>query len=168
MNASDKRIDSPARVCSVTGKLFAQGDVVCSMLLDDVNEFLRVDMLESAAASYTPPRFVVCRWRWTVKPRDNRAREEAKSALEQIEAMFTALCSETDASNAPEAAERAVLRHLLALALQRKRILKPIINQPGKYRRAGTNEVFNAPPPTEMTPEIFKKAAEKLAGGMQV
>jgi hypothetical protein len=164
---AEKRIDSPARECAVSGKVFEPGDAVCSFLLDDVNSYLRVDMLADKAAAYVAPRLVVCRWKWVVKVRgDNQAREEARTALEQTEAMFLALCDEPASGDDP--AVRAVLKYLLALALQRKRILKGIPNKVGFYRHPASGRMVEAPAPDHMDGETLRKAAEKLAAGMRI
>ena len=164
---AEKRIDSPARACAVSGKVFEPGDTVCSFLLDDVNTYLRVDMLADKAASYVAPRLVVCRWKWVVKERgDNQAREEARPALEQPEAMFLALCDEAEGGEDPEV--RAVLKHLLALALQRKRVLKGIPNKANFFRHVASGRVVEAPASDHMSGETLRKAAEKLSAGMRI
>lgn len=163
MKEPEKTIDSAARVCAVTGKQFETGDTVLSYLLDDVNVYRRVDILASSAQSYTPPRLVICRWKWTVKARDTREKEEAQSALAQTEAMFLALYEEEPATQGQETVEREILKHLLALALQRKRILKAVKGSDGEYLHAESGSIYLAPAPKEMTAEALKNAAMKLA-----
>lgn len=161
MKAPEKTIENAARTCAVTGKTFETGDVVLSYLLDDVDAFRRVDILESAAASYTPPRLVICRWKWTVKARDSQNRVEAQAILAETEAMFLALFAETPAEG--ESTERAILKYLLALALQRKRLLKAVKGRDGAYEHVETGTVYEAPMPREMTPDALKNAALKLS-----
>jgi hypothetical protein len=156
------RIDSPAHTCAATGKTFAPGDAVCSYLLDDKEAYRRVDIIQSAAATYAPPCPVVCRWNWTVKPRDTRASDEARTTLDQTEALFLALCDETAYTDTPDT-DRAVLKYLLALALQRKRIIKPVPNRPGEYAHAASGRICQAPTPENLTANILQRAAEKLA-----
>lgn len=162
MKTPEKVIDNAARSCAVTGKTFETGDTILSYLLDDLSEYRRVDILAEAADRYTPPRLVICRWKWTVKPRDTREKEEARSLLVETEAMFLALCEEPEAQDG-DALERAILKHLLALALQRKRILKAVKGTDGEYLHAETNTTYSAPAPKGMTPEALRNAAMKLA-----
>jgi hypothetical protein len=162
MKTPEKTLESAARICAVTGKTFETGDVILSYLLDDVSAYRRVDLLESAASSYTPPRLVICRWKWTLKARDTREKEEAQSFLAETEAMFLALCEEPP-SEGQDPVERAILKHLLALALQRKRILKPVKGSDGEYLHVDSGATCRAPVPTGMTAETLKNAAMKLA-----
>jgi hypothetical protein len=162
MKPAEKTIENAARVCAVSGKPFESGDSVVSYLLDDVSTYRRVDIRADAVAGYTPPRLVICRWKWTVKPRDNSGREEARSALAETEAMFLALYEEP-ATEGGDSLERAILKHLLALALQRKRILKEVKGSAGEYLHVESGATYSAPAPKEMTPEALRNAAMKLA-----
>lgn len=162
MKAPDKTIDNAARVCAITGRTFEKGDTVLSYLLDDVSAYRRVDMLAGAAENYTPPRLVICRWKWTVKTRDMQNREATQSFLAETEALFLAIDEEPPAEGQDET-ERAILKHLLALALQRKRLLKPVKDAEGQYQHAETGALYSAPAPKNMTPEALRNAAMKLA-----
>jgi len=157
---AQQQIDSPARHCAISGKTFAEGDAVCSFLLDAGKAYERVDMLADRTADFTPGRPVICRWNWTVRPRDNRAREEARSALEQTEALFLALCEEPD--QGPEADERRALRHLLALTLLRKRVIRPLPEEPDMYLHSASGQKLRCPSPEKIPEEILRKAAAQL------
>jgi hypothetical protein len=162
MKTPDKVIENAARTCAVTGKTFETGDTILSYLLDDLSEYRRVDLLAEAADRYTPPRLVICRWKWTVKARDTREKEAALNQLAETEAMFLALCEESEPQDG-DPLERAILKHLLALSLQRKRILKAVKGTDGDYIHAETRAAYSAPAPKGMTPEALKNAALKLA-----
>ncbi len=155
MEARD--IASSARRCALSGKAFAQGDCVRSYLLDAGREYERVDMLAAECAAYVAPKPVVCRWDWQVKPRDNRAKEALRDALEQNEAMFCALCDGGEA--APSGEENAILRHLLCLALQRKRVLRPVDGQRGQYLHTASGRVFLCPEPQTLPADLLRKAS---------
>jgi hypothetical protein len=153
-------IGSPSRICAATGRAFEADDVICSYLVDEGGAYNRVDVLEKAAATFAVKGKTICRWKWTLKPRDNREKKEEKRATDETEAMFLAICGETDAGN--DDPERITLKYLLALALQRKRILKPVAGKSGKYIHAGSGAIYEALPPQNLSAEILKKAAEKL------
>lgn len=157
---AQQQIDSPARHCALCGVAFAEGSAVCSYLLDAGKAYERVDLLADKAQGYAPGKPVICRWNWTVRPRDNRAREEARSALEQSEALFIALCEEPD--QGPTADERRALRHLLALTLLRKRVIRPLPGEPDMYLHSASGLKLHCPSPKELPEEILRKAAAQL------
>lgn len=156
-------LGSPAKICAATGHVFLVGDCVCSVLVDDGEAYRRVDVLDGHAKTSAMTGRVVCRWKWTVKPRDDRGREEEKRALDENEAMFLALCDEKNCDDQKE--ETALIRYLLALALQRKRLLKPVNDKAGEFFHVKSGRLCTALPPKALTPEILKKAAERLCAG---
>lgn len=161
MSTNARNIDSPARECAVCGQKFAQGDSVRSFLLDAGKAYERVDVLAEKADAFKAAKPVICRWDWLVKPRDNRAREEARSALEQSEAMLLALC-EGETPESVDADELAALKQLLALMLQRKRILRPSADADDVFIHTSSGTRLHCPPPANMSEELLRKAAAQL------
>lgn len=158
---TDRHIEGPSRTCAVSNREFAPGDTVSSYLLDDVEQYVRVDMLAECAAAYTPPRLVVCRWNWTVKPRrEDAEREQARSTLEQMEAMFLALCDGEPVSEGLDETERDALRHMLSLALLRKRILRQ--QEGDQMLHPASGRTFNVPVPKTLNPQTLAKISALL------
>jgi hypothetical protein len=162
----EQRFSGPAKASAVTGRAFEAGDTVCSLLVDEGRAYSRIDLLAAEADGWSAgKKKILCRWKWTVKPRDAKAREDQKQNALQGEELFAALCAEAAPEEVatPEAlAERETLRHLLALALQRRRILKADPARPGYYIHAQTKEAFHAPEPATLDPAVIRKAAEGL------
>ncbi|MCU0793354.1 MAG: hypothetical protein MUE42_11020 [Opitutaceae bacterium] len=165
--------------CGVTGRDFVEGERVLSFLvrgaipdtlgpsdrlaaekagLDYVGRF---DVAESAQADFAPAGPVVCRWVQIFKPR--KAGENPERALKlTAESLFLAL---GDPAN-ERTPENERLLQVLAIMLERKRVLRPKGRTPDKTRfiyehaKAKTlHEVAAA----ELTPEFFLSIQEQLA-----
>jgi|GEM_PF-2785575 len=159
---AEQQIDSPSRQCAISGKAFAEGDAICSFLINAGKAFERVDVIAEHTSDFKTKRTLICRWNWTVKHRDNRAREDARSALEQTEAMFMALCDEQSGTDEEDAEERAALRQLLALALQRKRVLRPIPDEPDYVLHVASGKKLHCPATAELSEALLRKVAAQL------
>ena len=157
----DLNLPTLATQCAATGRPFADGDSVASILgrgADGV--VVRVDVLESEESTLTMPPTVYCRWLQTFKPRP--AEENADRALKlSAENLFITLLSppnEADQGNTP-------LIQFLALMLERKKLLR----QRGRtedgakvvYEHAGTHDRYEVPA-GDFTPEFFVRVQEQL------
>lgn len=106
-----------SRACAATGKVFAPGDKVYSVLLEneETGEIERYDYCASAWRSNARPKDALA-W-WSSRAREN-AETETKIKLapnEALSALFVAL------ANKPE---QNALRYVLALLLARRRVLR--------------------------------------------
>jgi hypothetical protein len=155
----------PARHCAVTAEAFAPGDSVVSYLLPGPDAYVRVDVGAVAARDFVPPGIPLCRWVWEQKEARNEEREAARAALEQHSELFMALCeTDTDAmvsaaaSSPATAAERAALRQLLGLMLQRKRLLRPMPGAGHRFIHVPSGREVQVPP-VPITPELAQRVA---------
>ena len=143
-----------ARQSSLTGMEFQPGQRVVSLLfLDPGGELRREDLLEEEIADYKTEGTLLCRWARVVRLRGQDDEAVAKRhALGSAEELFLALAhAEAEAEDSGElesvpgplpAASIPLLRHLLALLLERKRILRAVPGAPGRYRHVKSGEVF--------------------------
>jgi hypothetical protein len=150
-----------ALACAVTGRAFAEGDRVASLLVRaDSGEVLRYDALEAESASLQPVGFVACRWVQVFKPQVRDENPERTLKL-NAETLFLTLADPSTEAN-PETAR---LLRFLALLLERKRVLRPRGKAPDGerdlYEHARTKQLFEVPA-TELTPEFFTAVREQL------
>ncbi len=150
-----------ASVCFVSGKPFAEGDRVTSMLVRaEDGAVARQDALESESGALVPTGFVACRWVQVYKPqaRDGDSERELKLTAESL---FLTLA---DPSTEPSPETERLVR-FLALMLERKRLLRPRGRsaESGRdlYEHARTKQVFEVPA-IELTPEFFAAVREQL------
>jgi hypothetical protein len=135
----DWNIKARSEVCDATGRPFAEGDVFHAALFIEGQAFRRSDLCEEAwkARSLDPsaePPFSAWRSRFeppAPPPREPLPRDDAEGMLRRL-----------IESNDPA---HTNTRYLLAVMLERKRVLKP---QPSPdkttliYERTGTGETF--------------------------
>jgi hypothetical protein len=157
-------LQSLAPRCHLTGRDFAEGDRVVSFLVRDVAQggaVVRFDVAESAQREFQNPGPVACRWVQLFKAR--KANENPERTLKlTAETLFLAL---TDPVN-ERTAENERLLQVLALMLERKRVLRPkgrsadrkrMIYEHAKLR--SLHEVEAA----ELSPEFFLSIQEQLS-----
>ncbi|MGJ3243940.1 MAG: hypothetical protein ACFE0O_13440 [Opitutales bacterium] len=144
----DWQIQAHARASSLTGKPFEPGDpLICFLIRSEAGDgFERVDLLAEEEAHYNLPadgHF----GRWTrVMKAPEQEKADARAAIAGSEELFLSLY-EPEAAQASE--EVAVLKHLLALLLERKRILKPegprVTEGIQVYRHPKSDQRFDVP-----------------------
>lgn len=120
----DWQIQPLSRNCSVTQKPLAIGDRVVSVIYRDSEGVLtRADLHADAASDYQPEGSLLGRWEREVKDRGEETRAHRQQALASAEDFFLSLYGESlDTADS----ERAAFQQLLALYLERKRILRPV------------------------------------------
>lgn len=94
--------------------------MLCFLYLETDATIRRVDVLEREAGDYTPPGRLLGRWRRVVKAPEEEVREQQKQRLVASEEVFLSLFFE----EAQPSEEADALKQLLALMLERKRILR--------------------------------------------
>lgn len=116
-------IQAAGRTCAVSGEPFRPGMMMVSILhRAEDGQLVRTDVAEGA--DFTFEGRLVCRWKHRVRARGEDAANR-KRQLEGAEEVFLAFFDDpegTDTGFAEE--ERDLLRHLLALLLERKRVLR--------------------------------------------
>jgi hypothetical protein len=150
-----------ACACAVTGTAFREGDRVASLLVRaDSGEIVRYDALEAQAASLHPEGFIACRWVQAYKPQPRQ--ENADRALKlSAESLFLTL-ADPSTEVSPETAR---LVRLLALLLERKKLLRPRGKTPDGareiYEHARSKQVFEIAA-IELSEEFFTSVREQL------
>lgn len=168
MDLSIRRV---AKTSSLSGDSFEAGELVESFLFRDAEGILeRADLRRAEVEGWSAPGAVICRWQHRIKtPSDDEA-ESRRQSLASAEEMFLALAglgeSEVEEGatppaappEAPESRERSVLLNLLALLLERKRVLKPVRGRPGHFLYGSEKRPVNVPridlDPREIVPLV--------------
>lgn len=98
--------------------------MVCLLHKDENGELVRVDLHPEEVAEYAPPKQLLGCWTREVKEDENQqAKEHKMQTLASSEELFLSLFESND-----DTSERAILKQLLALMLERKRILRAVSN----------------------------------------
>ena len=136
MAIGEIHIRPAARDSIHSGREFQPGDRIVSFLaVSEEGDYERFDVLETESPGFVPPGKLLCRWSQVVKPRESQAAER-RAAIQSAEDMFLSLEDEDedDAGDATSDPDRALLRYLLAIVLERKRILRPVRGERSLYR----------------------------------
>ncbi|MDR0536410.1 MAG: hypothetical protein LBG65_08720 [Puniceicoccales bacterium] len=134
-----------SRRCAVTDEPLKVGDhVVCLIYKPQGADIERLDMLEANLSKLEPRGIELGRWTREVKERTDEEREARVQMLATREEFFLSLY------NSPEdpTGDKAVLKQLLALMLERKRILRPLGRAVGgvqRYVHSRTKEGYDVP-----------------------
>ena len=145
---TDWQIQPLAKTCAVTGAPLQPGDRVTSFIYRDAEGAMgRADVAESAAVGFAWPGAPMGRWTREVKTGAAEERENQRQAVASAEEFFLSLFE--DHGEAAASAEGAdTLKQVLALMLERKRVLKRV--RPGEdgsqvYRHAATDREVTVP-----------------------
>ncbi len=141
-----------ARQSAHSGAVFQPGQsIVCLLFLDADGAMQRLDLLESESVNHPVEGTVLCRWVRRVRERDVESEAVARrQAVSSAEDLFFALTdaeaseAETLAGGVP-AVSVPLLKHLLALMLDRKRVLRPVRGVRGRYRHVKSGEEYDVP-----------------------
>lgn len=144
ITGQDWEIKSRAHACEVTGRPFAEGESFYTLLFREKGGFRRQDMCEEAWNSRNDNIQPFSFWRTKYEPPPPP--EPEPLAKETAEDLFRGYMAETDASHTNA-------RYILALMLERKRILRQTdmrVEDGEKlliYEHPKTGEVFIVPDP---------------------
>lgn len=159
----DLNLQPLAQSCFVTGQPFEEGQRVLSHLVrnESTGEVMRYDVLETAAAEFSAPGFVACRWLHAFKPRKAGENPERELKL-TAESLFLTLAD--PASELTE--ENTRLVQFLALMLERKKLIRPkgrsADGARNIYEHAKTKTLYEVPA-GELSPEFFIAVQEQLS-----
>ena len=189
----DWHLKSISRKSHASDHRFSVGDAVVSYLLEDaVGEIARADVLRGEAGEFSPPGKVLGRWEQVLRDYDDEA-EARREALRTTEGLFLSLfepeagdvsmgdggeagkpgvSAAVDPVGAPggEAVQQGssqagVLKALLAAALERKRVIKPLntpsSRRPQRFLHPSSGREFEIPA-VEMTPEAVLRIREQI------
>jgi hypothetical protein len=150
-----------ARLSTVTGKEFNEGDkITCYLYMDDEGHIMRADVLDSDSKDFEIPKNQMGRWSRVVKDKKDEEKEAMQQTLATSEEIFLSLFAEGTVSSE----KKDTLKHLLALMLQRKRVLRSsskAINGVQRYVYVKTKEVFDVPV-KNLTPEDIQEIEQDL------
>ncbi|MEM8550343.1 MAG: hypothetical protein AAGF10_06085 [Verrucomicrobiota bacterium] len=156
------QFNPPARHSSVSGTAFAEGEVVtCVLYINMEGQLERADLQEAELASFNAPGGVLGRWRREVKTPDEEAKEARAQLMATTEELFLSLFENEEEAGQ---SERATLKQLLALMLERKRLLKrvgPTKEGMQVYVRPKHEEEYHVAM-EEMAPERLLAVQEQL------
>lgn len=118
------QIKTIARKSTLSGEAFVPGDrVICLIYKDDAaGELGRADLRPDEIDHFELPGEVLGRWSRVVKDPDDES-VSAKETMASAEDFFFSLYE----NEQPDAQEESdMLKHLLSLMLERKRVLRPV------------------------------------------
>lgn len=135
-----------SRRCAVSGETLHAGDrVVCVVVKPVGREIERLDVAQDRLAEFKPDGLVLGRWSRIIKDKpDEEDREVRARLLASREEFFLSLFDTTDDPDG----DKAVLKQLLALLLERRRILRPIgapVAGLQRYRHQRSESEFAVP-----------------------
>ncbi|MDR2981449.1 MAG: hypothetical protein LBV12_04290 [Puniceicoccales bacterium] len=155
-----------SRRCAVSDQPLKPGDrVTCIIYKPEGLPIERADILEEHVPEFSPAGLELGRWTREVKDRAEEEREARQQLLATREEFFLSLFSDdTDPTG-----DKAVLKQLLALLLERKRILRALgkpENNIQHYLHVRTRDEYSVPT-DEFQPEQIAQiqpALETLVG----
>jgi hypothetical protein len=157
-------IKARARFCARTGKPFEEGEYFYTLLFRDGHGFRREDISEQAWNERNDNIQPFSFWRSTYEAPEPPLSEPFRK--EDAESLLRRLVSEADPASVNA-------RYILALILERKRILRPIQSSDEGllvYEHAGTGESIVVPNPRlslDQISAVQKEVYEILAGSLR-
>ena len=119
----DWQVKPIARICAASGQELHVGDsVVCVVFKPVGGNIERADILKDHSANFTPNGLLLGRWSREVKERNEEEQAQRAQLLASREEFFLSLFDEA----ADPSGDKAVLKHILAMLLERKRIIRAI------------------------------------------
>lgn len=160
---SDWDIKSRAHSCVRTGREFAEGEFFYTLLYREGEGFRREDLCEEAWADRNDNIEPFSFWRSKYEPPAPPPPEALPK--DDAEGLLRRLIAEQNPAHANA-------RYILALMLERKRVLRPVESQDEAilvYEHLATGETFVFPDPglsMEKIPDVQREVSELLAGPM--
>ncbi len=141
----DWQVKPIAHICASSGKELHVGDtVVCIVYKPLGGNVERVDVLKEHVSTYVPNGLLLGRWTREVKERGEEEQAHRAQLLASREEFFLSLYDDAQ----DPSGDKAVLKHILAMLLERKRIVKA--SGPAKdgvipYQHAATKLIYDVP-----------------------
>ena len=136
--------------------------VVCAVFLDDAGNLDRVDILKDELEAFKLDKKILGKWEREVSANPEADERAARRmALAGSEDFFLSLF---DDSSQIDADETDVIQQILALLLERKRILKPVGRPSGgvqKYVHCSTKNLLDVPQ-KELDADLVMKIKSQL------
>lgn len=151
-------IKSLGKASFLSGKTFIPGEKVTSVIYRGPEGLQRVDLSEADATGWQAPGDVLGKWNRKAEDESEAARR--RSALASAEEVFLAFIQEPGGAGE----DKNLLLQLLALLLERKRILRPQ-GKPAdgrqRYLHTRLQQEFSVPH-GDLTPERLVTVREQL------
>lgn len=158
---SDWEIKSRGHVCARTGREFQEGESFYTLLFREGEGFRREDVSEEAWNSRNDNIEPFSFWRSKYEPPAPPPPEPLPK--DDAEGLLRRLIEEQNPATVNA-------RYILALMLERKRVLRPVESQDDEmlvYERAGSGETFVLANPhlsLEQIPDVQREVSDLLAG----
>ena len=164
--AQDWTIQGRGHQCTVTGRAFTEDEIFLTLLYDEKTGYRREDLCDEAYKARpadAPVPFSFWRMKYTPPP------PVAPEALgkQTAEDLLRSYMAEPPPADPEDARKKAAARFLLAVMLERKRILKEIEVKRAEdgtrtriYEHGKTGEIFVLPDPELRLDEIEKVQSE--------
>ena len=119
----DWQVKPIARICAASGKELHAGDLVTCVVYKPVGGNIeRLDVLRDQTSSFKPEGILLGRWTREVKERGEEEQAHRAQLLASREEFFLSLFED----DADPTSDKGVLKHILAMLLERKRIIKQV------------------------------------------
>ncbi len=154
----DWAIKSLSRASFISGQTFTPGEKVACVIFRGPEGLQRADLSEAEAVEWQPPGEVLGRWHRKAEDESDAAKR--RLSLASAEEVFLALSQEPGGAGE----EKDLLLQLLALLLERKRLLKPQgkpANGRLRYLHPRLQQEFSVPH-QELTSELVSTLREQL------
>lgn len=152
---------SVGKVSHFEGKVFAPEDRVVSFLYRAENEgtIERMDLHAEDEDKISPAGPVICRWTHRIREEAQTEAELRKQQVQSTEDLFLALCQENQLAETEPLPETQTLMALLALQLERKRVIRSVGN--GFYLHVKSKVRYRVPS-VEFEPEKLLEIQDQL------
>jgi len=159
----DWQIKTLSRKSTLSGESFKPGDRAVSLVYvdDEAGDLDRADLHENELDQLQLPGQVLGRWTWVMKDPEDGATNAADTVASAEDFFFSLFENE-----AGEEQDRSdALKHLLALLLERKRVLRPVgprqTSGAKLYRHVKTKQELSVPI-AEISRELMFKIEDTL------
>ena len=159
----DYEIKPFGKESSISGSKFEDGDTVhCFLVRKEDGEIFREDLHESEIGKLDASWRVLGRWSRIFESKPD-TREETQNHQKSLEELFLSLFEAEDGSASEES---DALKQIVALMLERKRILRRQDEAEGpgviSYLHVSSKNKYNVPS-SEVTPEVVMKIHQQLS-----
>lgn len=159
----DWQIKTLSRKSTFSGEAFEPGDKAVSLVYfdDEAGELGRVDLHERELAEFELSSEVLGRWKWVMKDPEEGETTAGETVASAEDFFFSLFENKTET----EREQTDVLKHLLALMLERKRILRAVgprqLSGEQTYRHVKTKQEMVVPI-VEISRELMFKIENTL------
>ena len=161
MVAMEWQVKPIARACAVTGRELVPGDLVTCIVHKPTGAPMeRADVLRDHAGEFKATGLVLGRWNREVKERGEEEKALRAQLLASREEFFLSLFEDPS----DPAGEKAILKHILALLLECRRLIKPSGPAEGgaiPYLHVRTQQVLQVPA-VDLQPEDIQRVQATL------